>query len=82
MVLAILHESNLVLSDDIVEIIVGTTFCEADTKGDGRIDLDEWTDYVSKNPTLMKNMTLPHLKDITPAFPSFVAHPEVEDLEI
>ncbi|KAH6784066.1 Calcium-binding EF-hand family protein [Perilla frutescens var. hirtella] len=82
MVLALLHESEVVLSEDYVEMIVNKTFDEADKKGDGRIDLDEWKDFVSKNPSLIKNMTLPYLKDITLAFPSFVAHSEVEDSDI
>ncbi|KAJ6874609.1 calcineurin B-like protein 4 isoform X2 [Populus alba x Populus x berolinensis] len=82
MVMALLHESDLLLSDDFVETIVDTTFRDADLKGDGKIDPDEWKEFVSKNPSLIKNMTLPHLKDITLAFPSFVSKTEVEDSEI
>lgn len=79
MVLALLTESNLELTDDIVESILDKTMLEADTKGDGRIDLDEWKEYVAKNPTVIKNMTLPYLKDINTAFPSFVLHSKFEE---
>lgn len=87
MVLALLNESDLTLSDDIVGRIVdkvsnhsafhldfsaflvlfltlcrmSQTFIEVDSKGDGRIDEEEWKEYAAKNPSLLKNMTLPYL---------------------
>ncbi|XP_061360139.1 calcineurin B-like protein 4 [Gastrolobium bilobum] len=78
MVLALLHESELVLSDDVVETIVDKSFGDADKKGDGRIDQDEWKAFVIEHPSLIRNMTLPYLKDTTLAFPSFVARTETE----
>lgn len=79
MVLAILDESDLVLPDDVVESMVNKTFMEADSKGDGKIDPEEWKQYVEKNPSLIRNMNLPYLKDITLAFPSFVLNSEFEE---
>ncbi|KAI9401165.1 hypothetical protein POPTR_001G090200v4 [Populus trichocarpa] len=79
MVLAILSELDSTLTDDAVDSIVDKTMIEADLNGDGRIDPEEWKDFVTKNPSLLKNMTLPYLKELTLAFPSFVLNTEVPD---
>uniref|UniRef100_A0A0A0L9L3 Calcineurin B-like protein n=1 Tax=Cucumis sativus TaxID=3659 RepID=A0A0A0L9L3_CUCSA len=83
MVLALLHESELTLSDDVIETIVEKVFTQCCTASHTYpIDQEEWREFVMKYPSLIKNMTLPYLKDITMAFPSFVASTEVEDSEI
>lgn len=82
MVLATLSESGLSISDDDVEAIVDKTLQEADLKGDGKIDIEEWTELVAKYPSLIKNMTLSYLREVTLAFPNFVMETEVRDSEL
>ncbi|XP_060213385.1 calcineurin B-like protein 7 isoform X1 [Lycium barbarum] len=79
MVLALLDESDLHLSDDVVEAIVDKTFKETDTDGDGRINQEEWREFAARNPMLLRNMTLPYLVDVNLAFPSFVLGTGAED---
>ncbi|XP_020994100.2 calcineurin B-like protein 7 isoform X1 [Arachis duranensis] len=80
MIVALLSESQLVFSDDIIQLIIDKAFQEADLKGDGKIDPDEWQQFVARNPSLLRNMTIPHLKDLNKEFRNFELSPDfIED---
>ncbi|XP_057520565.1 calcineurin B-like protein 7 isoform X1 [Amaranthus tricolor] len=79
LLLAIFEELNVTLSDNLVEAILEKTFAEVDLKNDGKIDVEEWKEFMSRNSFLMKNMTLPYLKELTTSFPSFFINSEVHD---
>ena len=41
---------------------------------EGKISPQEWLVWVTKCPNVISNMTLPALKEITTAYPSFAFH--------
>ncbi|KAI3756035.1 hypothetical protein L1987_55847 [Smallanthus sonchifolius] len=56
MLVAILTESDMNLSDDLLE-----AFIDTDADRDGKICKEEWKEFVLRYLNLLKNMTLPYL---------------------
>ncbi|KAL5062769.1 hypothetical protein RYX36_024506 [Vicia faba] len=79
MVAAILSECGMYVENEILEAIIDKTFQEADADKDDRISKEEWREFVIRNPSLLRHLTLPNLKEVTTVFTSFIFNTGVED---
>ncbi|KAL8158915.1 hypothetical protein V2J09_000452 [Rumex salicifolius] len=89
MVLAILEELDVVLSDESVEALLDKTFMDVDSKGDGKIDRQEWEDKQLRihRPTIVPypNRTVKvflTVQELCITFPSFMMSSQVEDSDL
>ena len=78
MLVAMLKEdsSTMRLPDAALEQIIDTTFSvaskEVKLSSEDSIGPGEWLAFVNKMPQILNNMTLPVLRELTTAFPSFL----------
>ncbi|CAK8560335.1 unnamed protein product [Lathyrus sativus] len=79
MVVAILSECGMNVENEILEAIIDKTFKDADADKDDRISKEEWREFVIRNPSLLRHLTLPNLKEITTVFTSFIFNTGVDD---
>ncbi|EPS66991.1 hypothetical protein M569_07786, partial [Genlisea aurea] len=83
MILATLSETGSSLSDEQLDAILDRTLEEGELKEEGKMDIQEWEQMVSKCPSLIHNMTIPYLRGgITLAFPSFIIDTRVEESDL
>lgn len=79
MVVAILSECGMDVENEILESIIDKTFQDADADKDDKISKEEWKAFVIRNPSLLRHLTLPELKDVTTLFTSFIFNTGVDD---
>ena len=69
-------DAAMALPDAALERIIDSTFAvaakEVTLSQDDSIGPGEWLAFVHKMPNILNNMTLPVLRELTTAFPSFV----------
>ncbi|KAK4374243.1 hypothetical protein RND71_004920 [Anisodus tanguticus] len=68
MAVAMVKESGIKLSEEPLNQIID------------RIGKNDLKFFVIRHPLLLKNMTLPNLRDATAAFPSFVFHTQLSSV--
>jgi hypothetical protein len=53
------NEANRLLTESLLCL---QTIADVDQDNDGKISKEDWKAFASRNPSLLKNMTLPYLK--------------------